>query len=102
MSSNEGILELDSLTHLYGRGDNVQRLGFVLFPQRWSFLSYTPWNQARHRGIIRTLLMGPMNHTGRKGYLDADARIGNETFLDHTVAVMQTLIRQQLAHESLN
>jgi hypothetical protein len=94
MSSNEGVLELDSLTHLYGSKDNVQRLGSILFPQRWSFLGYTPWNQARQRGIIHRLFMGPMNHTGRKGYLDDDARIGNETFLDHTVATMQTLIRQ--------
>jgi pimeloyl-ACP methyl ester carboxylesterase len=94
MSSNGGILELDSLTHLYGRRDNVQRLGFILFPQRWSVLKYTPWNQARQRGIIRTLFVGPMNHTGRKGYLDDDATIGQKTFLQHTVVTMQTLIRE--------
>jgi hypothetical protein len=94
MSSNAGVLELDSLTHLYGRRDNVQRLGFILFPQRWSVLKYTPWNQARQRGIIRTLFMGPMNHTGRKGYLDDDTTLGQKTFLQHTVVTMQTLIRE--------
>jgi hypothetical protein len=94
MSSNEGILELDSLSYLYGARDHVHRLGYLFFPQRWPLLSYTPWNQARKKGIIRPIFLGPSGHTGRKGYLDAEAKTEGESFLDHTVTTVQTLIRQ--------
>ena len=62
--SNSGILELDSLTQLYGDKDVTQRLGYLLFPQRWPRLRFTPRNRAR-RDIIRYVAMGPMTHTGR-------------------------------------
>jgi hypothetical protein len=96
MSSNEGVLELDSLTHLYGSKDSVQRLGSLLFPQRWPILSYTPWNRARQLGIIRYLPMGTMTHTGRKSYLDAEAMMEGSSFLDQTVTTMTRLIRQPM------
>jgi hypothetical protein len=95
MSSNEGILELDSLSYLYGKADKVQRLGYIFFPQRWPLLTYTAWNHARHLGIIQRVFMGPMNHTGRKGYLDKESYFEGKSFLDHTVAKITNLIRQQ-------
>jgi hypothetical protein len=97
MSSNAGILELDSLSYLYGERDNVHRLGYIFFPQRWRILSYTPWNKARKRGIIRYVFMGPMNHTGRGGYLDESPK-GN--FLTQTLTTITTLIRQHQQTEN--
>lgn len=98
MSSNEGILGLNSLSYLYGKADNVQRLGYIFFPQRWPVLSYTPWNQARKQGIIRRIFLGPMKHTGRKGYLDAEAMFDGASYLGHTINTMKMLIRR---HERL-
>ena len=93
MSSNENILEVDSLTHLYGAKDSVQRLGYIMFPQRWTFFSWTPWNRARKRGIIRRVLVGPMVHTGKKGYLDPDTRLENaQSYLDKTVNLIVSLV----------
>lgn len=93
MSSTENILEVDSLTHLYGARDSVQRLGYLMFPQRWTFFSWTPWNRARKRGIIRRVLVGPMGHTGKKGYLDPDSRLeSGQSYLDRTVELMTSLI----------
>jgi hypothetical protein len=92
MSGNAGMLELDSLSYLYGSRDNVHRLGYIFFPQRWPLLGYTPWNQARKHGIIRFVPMGKVKHTGRGGYLDEDAK---KNHLAVTVATIATLIRQQ-------
>jgi hypothetical protein len=94
MSSNEGMVELDSLNYLYGKRDNVHRLGYLFFPQRWPLLAYTPWNKARKQGIIQRVFLGPMKHTGRNGYLDAEADYEGSSYLGHTVSIMQTLIRQ--------
>lgn len=96
MSGNAGMLELDSLSYLYGKRDNVHRLGYIFFPQRWSLLSYTPWNQARNQGLIRYVFMGPVKHTGSGGYLDESPK-GN--FLAQTVRTISALIRQ---HEHPN
>jgi hypothetical protein len=95
MSSNKGILELDSLSYLYGSRDVPQRLGYIFFPQRWPVLSYTPWNRARKAGIIRRVFMGPMKHTGQKGYLDDTIKLEGKSYLAQTVETMSKLIRQQ-------
>lgn len=86
MSSNEDILEIDSLTHLYGTKDSTERLGYFIFPQRWPFLPWTAWNKARKAGIIKRVHIGPMVHTGPKGYLDPEAKLENgQSYLDKTL-----------------
>ena len=93
MSSNEEVLELDSLTHLYGAKDGTQRLGYIMFPQRWPVMVHTPWNRARQRGIIRRVPMGPVGHTGRGGYLDPKTRLDSgESFLEQTLRTVVSLI----------
>lgn len=93
MSSSENILELDSLTHLYGSRDATQRLGYVMFPQRWPFLPWTSWNRARREGIITRVLVGPMVHTGVGGYLDPDSLLENgQSYLDRTLEVMAAAV----------
>jgi hypothetical protein len=98
MSGNTGMLELDSLSYLYGSRDNVHRLGYIFFPQRWPLLRYTPWNQARTLGIIHYVPMGAVKHTGQGGYLDGEAK---NNYLAHTVATIATLVRQQEFRENV-
>ncbi len=86
MSSNEKITEIDSLMHLYGKKDKTERLGYFLFPARWPLLSWTAWNQARRKGIIKNIPVGPMKHTGSSGYLDNLAKLENgQSFLEKTI-----------------
>ena len=96
MSSGETVLDLDSLTHLYGTKDSVQRLGYVFFPGRWPFLPWSAWNRARKKGLITKVLVGPMVHTGSKSYLDPDAMLENgQSYLDKTLTVMSKLIEEK-------
>lgn len=104
MSSNENILEVDSLTHIYGTKDSVQRWGYIMFPQRWTFFPWTPWNRARERGIIRRVLIGDMVHTGKNGYLDPEATLANgQSYLDKTAELVTSLVNDPnaLQHEAL-
>lgn len=96
MSSNEAILDLDSLTHLYGAKDSTQRLGYVMFPQRWPFFPWTSWNKARKAGIIKKVLIGPMVHTGPNGYLDSETELENgQSYLERTLETMSELIQEK-------
>lgn len=95
MSSSQFIHEIDSLTHLYGSKDSTQRLGYILFPARWSFFPWTVWNQARRKGIIRRVPMGAMVHTGKNGYLDPEARLETgQSFLEKTVETIANIARE--------
>lgn len=89
MSSNERIMELDSLTHFYGSKDSTQRLGYIMFPARYPLFSWTAWNRARQEGIITRENLGPMVHTGARGYLDHNTKLSNgQSYLDKTVEMV--------------
>jgi hypothetical protein len=95
MSGEGGVLELDSLTHLYGARDLTQRLGYVFFPKRWPWIRSSSWNRAREQGIIRRVALGPMGHTGRGSYLDDEVQSEGESYLERTLREMVTLVNQQ-------
>lgn len=95
-------MEIDSLTHLYGANDKTQRLGYVMFPQRWPFLPWTSWNRARRDGIITRELVGPMVHTGPKGYLDPITELENgQSYLDRTLEVIASAVSRQIGSSGL-
>lgn len=96
MSGEGGVLKLDSLTYLYGDRDVTQRLGYIFFPKRWPLFTSSSWNRARAQGIVRRVRLGPMGHTGRGSYLDADATVEGKSYLDRTVEEMVTRVQQQL------
>jgi hypothetical protein len=95
ISSDPGLLSLDSLYHLYGSRDNVQRLGNVFFPGRWPILPYSPWNRAKERGIIRLVPTGPVDHTGEGGYLDSRSILPDgRSHLEYTVEIITRIIEE--------
>lgn len=100
MSSSENIMDLDSLTHLYGANDVTQRLGYIIFPQRWPFLPWTSWNRARRDGIITRVLVGPMVHTGPKSYLDPVTQMENgQSYLARTLEAITAAVNLQTKRE---
>lgn len=96
MSGEGGVLELDSLTHLYGDRDVTQRLGYLIFPKRWPLFAATSWNRARAQGLIRRVALGRMGHTGRGSYLDGEAILEGESHLSRTLKEVVALVRQQV------
>ncbi len=93
MASDPGLLSLERLYHLVGARDQVQRLGTLLFPGRWRVLPYSSWNQAKAKGVIREVSLGPVDHTGRGGYLDAEQRLSDgRSHLEQTVEVLKSIV----------
>lgn len=94
MAADPGALDADRVFHLYGRRDQVQRLGGWLFPGRWRILPWSPWNVARRRGTLRSVSIGPSDHTGADGYLDEAATAADgRSYLDVTVDVLAAVAR---------
>ena len=95
LSSDPGLLQLDRLYFLYGDRDEVQRLAGLLFPGRWPLLPYSTWNQARAQGNIEFIQLGPMTHTGKGVYLDAETLLPDGfSYLERTVEVVAELIHR--------
>lgn len=95
MASDPGLLELDGVYHLLGKRDRIARLGPILFPARLPVLPYSSWNQAKASGLIQFIDMGPADHTGRDGYLDANATLPDgRTHLEQTVETIVSLVQQ--------
>ena len=89
VAADPGLLEADRVWHLIGRADRVQRIASWLFPGRWRLLTWSPWNVARRRGRLRTVEIGPCDHTGDHGYLDEEAFVADgRNHLDVTVDVL--------------
>ena len=92
LSADPGLLDADRVWHLVGSADRVQRLTSWLFPGRWRLLSWSPWNVARHRGRLRSVVIGPCDHTGPDGYLDEEAFVADgRSYLDVTVDVLAAI-----------
>jgi len=73
LASESSLLRLEHMHHLIGKKDRVQRLGYIFFPGRWPIMKFSAWNQAVNKGIIKFVDMGPVDHTGKNGYLDSKA-----------------------------
>ena len=98
LAADPGLLEAERVFHLVGRADRVQRWTSWLFPGRWRWLSWSPWNVARHRGRLRTVVIGPCDHTGALGYLDEEAFVADgRSYLDVTVDVLAAIADAETA-----
>ncbi len=100
LCADPGLLELESLYHLSGDKDQLQRLGKIGFPGRWPLFPYSPWFQAQKKGIIKLISMGPIDHTGKNGYLDSKAILSDgRSFLEQTVDVVVSIVRRKEEEE---
>lgn len=67
---------LDDVEHVYqvlGSRDFLPGLACLVFPGRWPFLPWSPWNRARREGRVTVLDAGPVEHVGRKDYFSRKA-----------------------------
>lgn len=68
IASDPGLEFIRRLHHLKGDGDAIQRIGALLFPERWSLMGYSAWNTAKREGRIESHALENMIHAGVKGY----------------------------------
>jgi hypothetical protein len=98
LAADPGLLSAQRVVHLIGSGDNVQKLGALLFPGRWPLFPHSPWHQARKYGKLRTLVIGPCDHAGAGGYLDETLHVADgRSYFEVTVDVIVSLLRDPKA-----
>jgi hypothetical protein len=96
-ASDPGIAASDHFYHLHGRKDRVHQWGMIA-PGRWRTSVGSDWNRARRLGKVTLVDMGPMDHTGRAGYLDHKVTLPDGTpYVDKTVAVISEIVERYLS-----
>ena len=68
LASDPGLRHVRKFHHVIGLRDNIQRVGSVLFPERWSLLPTSEWNAGKRDGRIEIHRLEGVAHAGVKGY----------------------------------
>ena len=96
MADDPGLNHIEHLCHLYGTRDPIQKIGAIAYAGRWPWFIHSPWNQARAQGKITRIVLGPIGHTGSKGYFSATSRLENgQRFLDRSIEAISEVLEQQ-------
>lgn len=94
---HNGANDLEHADHLHqltSSRDHIERLGSLIFPQRWRLLRWSPWNRARRAGKVTVHLLDPATHVGPRSYISPDAMLPDgRSYLDRTVDTVRTLVR---------
>lgn len=68
LASDPGLNYVRCLHHFVGDRDGIERLGAVMFPDRWPAAAYSEWNAARRHGRVKIHKIPGMTHAGVNGY----------------------------------
>lgn len=87
LTSDPALDRVGHVWHLYGEADWVQQLGAIIFPGRWRWAQLSAWRAATDAGRVTRTCIGPMAHTGDRGYYDrhhtlADGRTYRQATVD--------------------
>jgi hypothetical protein len=102
MADDPGLDYIEHLYHFYGTKDPVQQIGQIAYAGRWPILPHSPWNRAKADGKISMIAVGPIGHTGAKGYFSATCHLENgQCFRDRSVDAI-TRVLSRYADETVN
>jgi len=91
VASDPGLHFVRRLHYLYGDGDNIQKIGALMFPERWAAMGHSEWNAGRRDGRIILHKMDRMLHAGARGYFGLvkfDGVSNNERTLERVTAIL--------------
>ena len=100
ISGNNEVAQVEHLYHLVGNKDRVARFTPLLFPRRWSILSWSNWNLAKSRGEISYISLGKVGHDSKNGPLDETARLKDGcSHLEQTLRIMLRILTRVDGYE---
>ena len=93
ISGNNEVAQVEHLYYLVGTKDRVARLTPLLFPRRWSIISWSNWNLAKSRGEISFISLGKVGHDSKNGPLDETAILPNGcNHLEQTLSIILRIL----------
>ena len=100
ISGNNEVVQVEHLYHLVGEKDRVARLTPLLFPRRWSFITWSNWNLAKSRGEISLISLGKMGHDSKNGPLDEAAILSDGcNHLEKTLGIILRILTRVDGYE---
>ena len=97
VASDPGLVAVDGFHHFHGDRDRIEKLGAVMFAERWSLYANSHWNTAKREGRIKIHDIENMGHAGPKGYFGLPKRNGqsnNERMADTVAAELLRATRE--------
>lgn len=94
IASDPGIAAVDTVHHFCGDADRVEKLGALMFAERWPAYANSHWNKAKRDGRLTVYQFSDMAHAGPKGYFGLPKRGGqsnNERMVDAIAGVFSNL-----------
>lgn len=95
---HNGANDLKYARHLHrltSANDWIERVGVVLFVQRWRLWRRSPWNRALEDGKITVHPLDPATHVGPQSYISPTARLADgRSHLDRTTETVIEIIRR--------
>ncbi|MEO1672263.1 MAG: hypothetical protein AAFR77_16050, partial [Cyanobacteria bacterium J06631_2] len=99
ISGNNEVVQVEHLYHLVGKKDLVARFTPVLFPRRWSIITWSNWNLAKSRGEISFVSLGNMRHS-QNGPLDEAAILADgSNNLEQTLNIILRILTRVDGYE---
>ncbi|WP_375207299.1 hypothetical protein [Hyphococcus sp.] len=68
LASDPGLNYIRKLHHITGERDMIERVGAVMFAERWKLMGYSNWNAGKRDGRIEIHRLPTMRHAGVNGY----------------------------------
>ncbi|WP_446220095.1 hypothetical protein [Micromonospora sp. IBHARD004] len=98
---HNGANDISHAQHLYrltSSGDQIERVGTWIFPQRWRLFRRSGWNRADREGKITVHRLDPATHVGPRSYISPEAGLPDgRSHLDRTADTVIALIRDCLS-----
>jgi hypothetical protein len=93
LGDDPGLETVEKLHHLWGQNDMESRLATMVVPARWSISKRSRWNRAIEAQRVVQTCLGPMGHTGPKGYLDPEVKTEDgRSYLEVTASAMLAIL----------
>lgn len=94
LASDPGIAAVDTVHHFRGENDRIEKLGALMFAERWPTFANSRWNEAKRDGRLVVHHLTDMGHAGPAGYFGLPRRGGqsnNERMTEAVAGVFSSL-----------
>ena len=94
IASDPGLATIERLHHFAGDGDRIEKIGALMFAERWRLFANSHWNEAKRNGRIVIHRLLDVIHAGPKGYFGLPkrgAQSNNERMIDKTARILSDL-----------
>ena len=89
MAGNASFADVKRWYQVMSNKDPVEKLGAFVFPQRWRFAWFSPWNRARRSGTVQMVPLDGARHDNNGSYMDKQTFAPDgRSLLERTVATI--------------